>query len=68
LTWPEPIKNRRKCFFSAKSFINRNKAVTDCFCNQYKYPALPMLFPKEERHRNAQFLQLKLTIWFRLLH
>ncbi len=34
-------------FFSAKSFINKNKAVTDLLLeNQYKYPALPYAVPK----------------------
>lgn len=33
-------------FFSAKSFVNRNKAVTDLLLeNQYKYPALPYVVP-----------------------
>lgn len=37
-------------FFSAKSFVNRNKAVTDLLMqNQYKYPALPYVVPKSRR-------------------
>jgi hypothetical protein len=51
--------------FSAKSFINRNKAVTDLLLqNQYKYPALPMLFQdlEEQTSKCPRFLQLKLTI------
>jgi hypothetical protein len=36
--------------FSAKSFINRNKAVTDLLLqNQYKYPALPYVVPRSRR-------------------
>jgi hypothetical protein len=34
----------RNAFFSAKSFINRNKQVTDFVQNQYKYQHFPMLF------------------------
>jgi len=37
-------------FFSAKSFVNRNKAVTDLLLqNQYKYPALPYVVPNSRR-------------------
>jgi hypothetical protein len=44
-------KNIEEMLFSAKSFINRNKAVTDLLLqNQYKYPALPMLFQDRRKH------------------
>lgn len=37
-------------FFSAKSFINRNKSVTDLLMNnQYKYPALPYVVPNSRQ-------------------
>jgi uncharacterized lipoprotein YddW (UPF0748 family) len=37
-------------FFSAKSFVNRNKAVTDLLRdNQYKYPALPNVVPNSRK-------------------
>lgn len=37
-------------FFSAKSFVNRNKAVTDLLMeNQYKYPALPNVVPNSRK-------------------
>ncbi|MEZ7505358.1 glycoside hydrolase family 10 protein [Flavobacterium sp. Arc2] len=37
-------------FFSAKSFVNRNKAVTDLLLqNQYRYPALPYVVPNSRR-------------------
>lgn len=37
-------------FFSAKSFVNRNKAVTDLLLeNQYKYPALPYVVPNSRK-------------------
>ncbi|WP_369753592.1 glycoside hydrolase family 10 protein [Flavobacterium sp. WC2409] len=37
-------------FFSAKSFVNRNKAVTDLLLeNQYKYPALPYVVPNSKK-------------------
>jgi uncharacterized lipoprotein YddW (UPF0748 family) len=37
-------------FFSAKSFINRNKAVTDLLLqNQYKYPALAYVVPNSKK-------------------
>jgi hypothetical protein len=37
-------------FFSAKSFVGRNKAVTDLLLqNQYKYPALPYVVPNSRK-------------------
>lgn len=37
-------------FFSAKWFINNNKAVTDILAqNQYKYPALPNVVPNNKK-------------------
>ncbi|EIA08732.1 glycoside hydrolase family 10 protein [Flavobacterium frigoris] len=37
-------------FFSAKSFVNRNKAVTELLINnQYKYPALPYVVPNSRK-------------------
>ncbi|MBC5836745.1 glycoside hydrolase family 10 protein [Flavobacterium muglaense] len=37
-------------YFSAKSFVNKNKAVTDILMqNQYKYPALPYVVPNSRK-------------------
>ena len=37
-------------FFSAKSFVNKNKAVTKLLMeNQYKYPALPNVVPNSRK-------------------
>jgi hypothetical protein len=37
-------------FFSAKSFVGRNKTVTDLLLqNQYKYPALPYVVPNSRK-------------------
>jgi uncharacterized lipoprotein YddW (UPF0748 family) len=37
-------------FFSAKSFVGKNKAVTDLLMqNQYKYPALPFVVPNSRK-------------------
>jgi hypothetical protein len=37
-------------FFSAKWFVNKNKAVTDLLLQkQYKYPALPYVVPNSRK-------------------
>jgi uncharacterized lipoprotein YddW (UPF0748 family) len=59
LIWPEPIKNWRKCFFSAKSFVNRNKAVTDLLLQSIQISSTSLCCSlKKNRHWDAQFLHI----------
>jgi hypothetical protein len=55
LTLTRTYKTLEEMLLSAKSFINRNKAVTDLLCKINTNPALPMLFLiREEQTSKCQ--------------